>query len=138
MKTHIQMAAPCGIDCAHCYAHLRSKNTCPGCRIEGQGKPKSCQNCFKKQCADNRGISFCYECDEFPCTRIKRLDKRYEDKYNGGLIRNLELIREKGAGYFLDENRRRLTCPECRGRLSIHYGTCAECGKTFEIPPRKY
>jgi hypothetical protein len=39
---------------------------CKGCRPE-RGRCKFAQNCATWNCAEEKGVSFCFECDEFPC-----------------------------------------------------------------------
>ena len=46
-------------------------------------------------CKDRKG-DFCFDCDKFPCDRLKRLDKRYREKYGMSEIENLNKIREIG------------------------------------------
>ncbi len=65
---------------------------------------------------------------------MKQFNKRYEQKYNGGVFENLKIIRDRGDKYFRNINRKRLTCPECGGKLSIHYGVCDRCGGKFPVP----
>ena len=46
-------------------------------------------------------IRFCYECSNYPCTRLKALDKRYLTKYHMSMIENLDYIKEFGMENFL-------------------------------------
>ena len=39
-------------------------SSCEGCRKE---KCKFYKNCRVRACAEQKGIDFCYQCDEFPC-----------------------------------------------------------------------
>jgi hypothetical protein len=41
-------------------------------------------------------IDFCYQCEDFPCDRLKTIDMRYRKKYNASLIENLCAIKESG------------------------------------------
>ena len=50
---------------------------CPGCR-EG-GEPSWCE---AKKCCSEKGIRVCFECDEFPCTKINDVaDPDTMDRY---------------------------------------------------------
>ena len=42
MEMERQQVAPCGIDCRVCWAYIRQKNTCPGCRVDEPYKSNSC------------------------------------------------------------------------------------------------
>ncbi len=129
------MMAPCGINCTHCYAHLRMKKPCPGCRLSDEGKPEHCRKCKIKDCAVQGGHQFCADCGDYPCVLIKRLDKSYRTRYNESLVLNMEVITQKGMDYFLAFEKNRLTCPDCGGSLSIHHKKCVPCGKVFEVGP---
>lgn len=81
------------MNCGICGAYyLRLKNKCPGCRIENNNKPNACFKCKIKnwEVFKNRKIKFCHECKEFPCDKVKHLDKRYGNKYNMSMIESLE------------------------------------------------
>ena len=103
-----RLIAPCGMNCGVCVSYLAmkydlkkqgfAKTYCAGCLPRGK-------NCafMKKQC-DLLGkglVRFCYECGDFPCSRLKALDKRYRTKYHMSMIENLEFIREHGIERFL-------------------------------------
>lgn len=36
-------------------------------------------DCPLRKCCVERGIRFCYECDDFPCEPLKRFPKRVEE-----------------------------------------------------------
>lgn len=121
--------APCGMNCGTCIAFLREKNRCFGCRVQFSDKVKTRVNCTVKNCillaANSSG--FCYECEYFPCKRLKQLDKRYRTKYRTSFIENLLLIKEKGLDKFLAFETSRRTCPDCGATLSVHRICCLKC-----------
>lgn len=123
------LIAPCGIYCGVCYAHLREKNKCFGCRTDFDTKPKYCIQCRIANCdlLAKTKSGFCFECEKFPCQRLKQLDKRYRTKYNTGLIRNLVLIKEKGIQTFLKLEKNLRTCPDCGSLISVHRNNCTTC-----------
>ncbi len=100
------LIAPCGMNCGVCRAYLREKNRCRGCNIAGQRFPKTIERCRMRTC-DKRAGKFCFRCDEFPCERLKHLDKRYRTKYGMSEIENLNYIKEHGIREFLERERRR-------------------------------
>jgi hypothetical protein len=55
---------------------------------------------------------------KFPCERLKRLDKRYREKYGMSEIENLRFIQEKGIGSFLGHEEKRWVNP-C-GTYCVH------------------
>ena len=125
------LIAPCGMNCGTCIAYLRVKNKCPGCRVCSADKAVSVQRCIIPKCVnlEKTESKFCYECEKFPCKRVKQLDKRYRTRYNTSFIENLAMIREKGIGKFLEFEAKRRTCNNCGAVLSVHRDHCLNCLK---------
>lgn len=125
------MIAPCGMNCGTCIAYLRDKNKCCGCRFTAEDKPVTRQNCVVVNCIFLKRTTsgFCYDCEMFPCKRIKQLDKRYQTKYRTSFIQNLETIKEKGITAFLANETIRWTCPDCGSNLSCHRNYCLVCNR---------
>ncbi len=128
------LIAPCGMNCALCVNYLAYKNDlnkqgfkktyCVGCLPRG----KSCIF-LKKNCdlLGNGLVRFCYECDSFPCSRLKNLDKRYRTKYHMSMLENLLYIKEHGIEQFLEKEDSKWCCPECGGAICCHNGLCLNC-----------
>lgn len=116
------LIAPCGMNCGTCMAYLRTKNRCPGCRVNSENKAVSVQRCVVTKCEYLQRLDskFCYECEKFPCLRIKQLDKRYRTKYRTSFIENLNMIKEKGLDKFLEFESGRRTCINCGSILCVH------------------
>ena len=125
------LIAPCGMNCGTCIAYLRDKNKCPGCRVYSADKAISIQRCIIPKCVylDKTDSRFCYDCEKYPCKRVKQLDKRYRTRYNTGLIENLMLIKEKGMTAFLRLEKKKRTCSVCGSVISIHKSGCSTCEK---------
>lgn len=123
-----ELVAPCGINCRVCYAFLRTKNKCSGCRIEGN-KPGSCIRCVIINCQNLKETEsgFCSECPVYPCKRLKQLDRRYRLKYKTSLMANLENIRATGISVFLASDKERWRCKTCGDIVCIHSGECVKC-----------
>jgi hypothetical protein len=133
LKIKQNLIAPCGMDCGVCLGYLREKNRCPGCRnIDSKKDPSiSRARCRIKNCEKlkNTKSGFCYECKNFPCQRIKHLDKRYTTKYHMSEIENLETIRKSGIRKFLQIENKKWKCKKCGGTICCHRGACIVCGK---------
>jgi hypothetical protein len=125
----VEMIAPCGINCGTCIAFLRSRNRCGGCRRDTENLPVSRQRCIIRNCErrDATASKQCYECELFPCKRLKQLDKRYSTKYHQSLIQNLVTIRESGMKKFLANEARKWTCTNCGATLCVHRENCPGC-----------
>jgi len=127
------LIAPCGMNCRLCYAYIREKNVCPGCRGDDTNKAKSCVTCRIKNCnklAEGR-LKYCYSCNIFPCTRLRQLDKRYRTKYSMSMIDNLNTIKELGIRQFVKNEKQRWTCPQCGEFFCVHRSQCPSCGYTW-------
>jgi hypothetical protein len=109
--------APCGMNCGICRAHLRPKNPCHGCHDAEQNRSKTRANCRLRLCT-KRTSTFCYDCDEFPCDRLKRLDARYRTRYGMSEIEYLQYIRDNGMEQFLEKERERWLSD--KGILCVH------------------
>jgi len=127
-----KLIAPCGMNCAICIGHLRDKNKCLGCREMSEGKPESCRKCTIMHCKilkDNK-MHFCSDkCKKFPCSRLKKLDKRYKAKYKMSMLKNLENIEKNGIRKFVKFEQKRWRCPKCGELLCVHRNSCLKCGE---------
>ncbi|MDD3716276.1 MAG: DUF3795 domain-containing protein [Candidatus Marinimicrobia bacterium] len=123
------LIAPCGMNCGICLAFLREKNTCKGCREFDVNKPEYCRKCIIIHCErlKKTASKFCYDCEKYPCKRLRELDKRYRNKYHMSMLDNLEYIRDKGLDAFLEMEGQRRTCPYCGATLCIHRDHCLNC-----------
>lgn len=125
------LIAPCGMNCALCLGYQREKNHCEGCRNEEniKYKTKGCINCIIKNCErlKNTKSGFCYDCDKYPCPRLKQLDKRYRTKYNMSMLENLEYIKKNGIDAFVKKENSKWECHQCNGLICVHRGYCLKC-----------
>ena len=103
-----KLIAPCGMNCSLCIAYQFRKNDinkkgfhkkyCSGCIPRGENCTHMRDAC---QLLSKGSIRFCYECSNYPCKRLKALDKRYRTKYHMSMIENLDYIKEFGMENFL-------------------------------------
>ena len=133
------LIAPCGMNCGLCVSFLAMKNDlnkkgfgkkyCSGCLPRGK-------NClFMRDSCDKVGkglVRFCFECSDFPCKRLKGLDKRYREKYHMSMIENLATIQAHGIREFVRTERERWICKACGGIINVHKGQYSDCGKERE------
>jgi len=128
------LIAPCGMNCALCVSYLAGKHdlnrqgfrkkTCPGCLPRGKHCTFMSSHC---ELLAKGLVRFCFECADFPCPRLKALDKRYRTKYHMSMLENLEHIRAHGLDSFLEDQEARWRCPECGGTVCCHNGLCLNC-----------
>ena len=129
------LAAPCGIYCGACRQYLLWKKDlleergykqgCKGCRIRNKNCAfirRDCPTLRKKE------IDFCYECDQFPCQKLQKIDIHYQEKYSVNMVKTLKRIEEIGVEKWLQEQEELYTCPECGGEICVHDAECYDCG----------
>jgi len=140
-----KLIAPCGMNCGICVSYLAMQNNL---KKKGFSK-KYCEGCLPrgKNCAFMKGncellgkglVRFCYECKEFPCRRLKSLDKRYRDKYHMSMIENQEFIQEHGIEKFLEKEEKKWKCPKCGDAVCCHNGLCMNCQLDILLQNKKY
>ncbi|MBN1643471.1 MAG: DUF3795 domain-containing protein [Dehalococcoidales bacterium] len=130
-----ELIAPCGMNCNICTAYMALKNDirnkgvreayCGGCRP----RDKQCA-ILKRGCTllSGGGIKYCYECDEFPCANLIKLDKKYKTNFKMSMIENLEYIKKNGIAKFLKKEEKKWQCHECGQVICCHNGICYDCG----------
>jgi hypothetical protein len=111
-----ELIAPCGMNCGLCLHYLRAENKCPGC-ASGRKVNGGCIKCAIKLCPKREG-KYCYECKEYPCDRLKRMDKRYKEKYGMSEIENLNMIKEKGIDFLMKSEEKKWVNEE--GTFCVH------------------
>jgi hypothetical protein len=135
-----QMTSPCGLDCFNCPAYLANEDMalrekmsaalklpleaacCRGCRnsqgiisLLGDSRP-----CDVFRCTSEKGISFCYECREFPCDHLHPYaDKASERQHNTKLF-NLCLIKKMGLEKWSREKALSVKQTYFGGALKMH------------------
>lgn len=138
------LVAPCGMNCGICsnylaFANGLDRSPCSGCRPQN----KSCSYLFGKCTGINGGsggtaeAKFCFECDQYPCKQIDRMDKRYQTSYDMSVKANLEFIKKSGAEAFLNSQADKYTCPSCEGQVSIHNRKCFKCEKIERLVEKR-
>jgi len=129
-----KLIAPCGMNCAICSGYLAfthdvkvegvKMSYCTGCRP----RDKKCAF-LKKRCGLllDGSVRYCFECEQFPCDNLQKIDKRYRKLYHMSMIKNLEFIRGKGVSKLLRAEKKKWTCPKYGGVICCHNGLCFDC-----------
>jgi hypothetical protein len=133
------LTGPCGIDCFNCWAYLAKddhelrkkvseqrgvpleKAFCTGCRnvngicpILGMKEP-----CLVYKCIQKKGLSFCYECDEFPCDYLHPYADRANDVPHNTKVFNLALMRRMGVDQWAGEKAKNVRETYFKGKWRI-------------------
>jgi hypothetical protein len=77
------LTSPCGLDCFNCPIYTGNIQEaikaeivpklavpCQGC-LEQKGNCPGCRDCETYVCVIGKGLRFCYECDQFPCSKLQ-------------------------------------------------------------------
>ncbi len=144
-KMREEMIAPCGMNCSLCRAAQFKemdlnklgfhKMYCAGCLPRG----KNCTH-MKDACEilGNGRVRFCFECENYPCKRLKSLDKRYKTKYQISMIDNLNYIKQFGMEQFLKKEYDKWQCSNCGELICCHNGLCLNCETDKLLANKKY
>ena len=133
------MTAPCGLDCFNCPMYLAGENdemrkviasnmgipfeqaVCRGCRNESGtiaflGMTEPC-NVYK--CTEEKGISFCCDCSDFPCDHLHPYaDKASEVPHNIKVF-NLGLIKKMGLESWAKDKAKNVKSTYFKGKFKL-------------------
>lgn len=121
---YVYMTAPCGLDCFNCHYYLARENQasmtevkkiskkydmpveimlCDGCRNHDGKIPLqkhafgSEHKCAAYECAKKKGMTFCGECNRFPCDYLHPYADMAEELPHNMKVFNLCLIKRMGV-----------------------------------------
>lgn len=150
-REHEKLVGICGLFCGDCPYYLAvrlgdkeqlaalSRKTglpiediqCDGCLSERVFRDcLECKHGFRA-CAEEHGVSWCFQCGEFPCKRLRSFSK--EHVVNGichhqRVIEDLAYLKAKGTEAWVASQEHRGDCPDC-GRPGYWFTTeCPACG----------
>ncbi len=121
MQERKKLVAPCGIDCGICELYMsrdnqqlmdyllvkgipKEKLPCDGCRsINGNCPVIPCQ-CDTFKCAETNKVDFCFECDEFPCSKLAPAVDRADTLPHNIKLFNLCMIKKSGLEDFIKKS----------------------------------
>lgn len=98
---------------------------CHGCKSRTMAI--YCKTCDIRQCAEDNQVDFCFQCTEYPCTRLVEF-RNDECPHHSVVFQNLETIQKKGVQKWLEEQESRWSCPECGKKFAWYDDTCKKCG----------
>ena len=96
----------CGLNCAKC--DLLEQKECSGCRgsLDNHWSPE----CQFLACIRERKINYCFECEEFPCSRIISFANDGHEHHKI-TVENLKSMRIKGLKQWIREQKETKFCP---------------------------
>lgn len=133
------MTAPCGLDCFNCPVYLANNNenlreivadrlnvpkekaVCQGCRNEGGAITAIGRNkpCYVYQCIQEKEISLCCDCADFPCDNLHPYADQAAQKPHNTKVFNLCLIKRIGLENWAKEKARNVKETYYKGKLKL-------------------
>lgn len=132
----------CGLYCGACDVFIANMNSkvealaqawkmdlnqlkCHGCKSTVNAI--YCMDCDIKKCAQNRDIEYCFQCEEYPCSRLVAF-RNDEHPHHSIVLQNLGFIQSQGSARWLEKQKERWSCPNCGTGFSWYAKTCEICG----------
>lgn len=98
LKPYTGRVPACGVFCGGCPVYVRDKKRCPGAQVN----KVRCEKCKTFHlCCQRKGISHCFQCNVFPCSKFKSFTNRWL-KYGQNFINNQALLKDLGEEGFLE------------------------------------
>ena len=116
-----KLTAPCGLYCGACAIYKASDDSalaeklaqtlgvapeqinCRGCRDEeGIIKFSGDYACPTYHCIDQRGLQFCYQCQDFPCLKLAPCADKSQTLPHNTKVYNLVLLQKLGMEKWLE------------------------------------
>lgn len=120
----------CGLYCGACPNLLGTQagteqNVCLGCKSDTN--PEWCLNCELKICAREKGLDFCYQCDEYPCNNLTTFKEDPQYPYHQEVYDYMKVIAKEGKGAWLEKMKIRWSCSDCDEAVSWWDQSCPKC-----------
>ena len=141
----------CGIYCGACYVYRAERDCgsflrevaewqkvdldkvkCNGCFAPDEEKWPNCRKCTPWKCLEEKGLQFCYQCDQFwdySCERYNSLEE-FCTKRGENTRQNMIKIMADTERYLVEQDER-WRCPSCGQPFSWYEETCHHCGKNL-------
>jgi hypothetical protein len=99
---------------------------CNGCKARTNAK--FCKECVMRLCARDRGVDFCADCEEYPCPSFQTFQR---DRYphHTLIAPNLATICKLGVETWLEQQKKRWSCPKCGTPFTWYEEECQSCGE---------
>ena len=89
-----------------------------------------CRKCEIRNCSRSKNLEYCFQCKDYPCNMlIKFRNDGYA--HHSVILYNLNMIREKGIGSWLEYQEQRWKCPDCGEIYTWYDRECFNCGNSL-------
>lgn len=132
IRGKFEMVSYCGVFCGACPSLLVVKS-CLGCGSENHNQKRiSKWGCKIRNCCIEKGINSCAECEELPCSKRRRLDNRYLEKYHIDLVEMCSEMEFENIDVWIAKQYERWNCEHCGGIVDPYERKCNDCGKNID------
>ena len=83
-----------------------------------------CKQCHIRNCTEEKGISGCHECDDFPCSHIDDFPMTVGKKV---IMRCIPYRKKFGTEKWVQDEEARYHCPECGNKVFRGVMRCNKC-----------
>ncbi|WP_319522259.1 DUF3795 domain-containing protein [uncultured Desulfosarcina sp.] len=101
---------------------------CDGCLSDGLFM--HCQQCDIRNCAQEKGISGCHQCDDFPCAHIENFPMTVGKRV---ILRSVPYRREHGTEKWVEDEEARYRCPDCGNKVFRGAVRCNRCKAELDL-----
>jgi hypothetical protein len=140
----------CGLYCGTCPLHLAYQENdteelekisqergipieeirCDGCLSDRV--ISFCRDCRAgfRRCAEEKGVTWCFECPEFPCQRLRDFTNDHivdGISHHAHVIDDLRYMKEYGIEAWVGEQEKVGRCSQCGKRLYWYTRICPDC-----------
>ena len=133
----------CGLYCGGCGTYQATaagggieyepgfSTTCRGCNSNELSI--WCSDCEIKDCAREKGLRYCLECEEFPCEKSRGFmdDARYP--YHRDVPELMARLRRVGLETWAEEQRQKWICESCGSEFDWLSQQCPGCGAAVNV-----
>ncbi len=149
MKENHQLSAVCGLFCPSCSVFIGTTEdperlarvakkmgvspaelSCRGCRSDTLSS--HCRSCALKQCATFRELSFCHDCNDYPCEQLQKFQR--ERPHRNELFESGNHFRNQGLQSWWEKMEQDYSCSTCGTINSAYDLHCRSCGGDPSCP----
>lgn len=132
---------PCGLYCGACGALQATQNGTVEAVAKGWGmKPEDivcngclsettavfCNSCKFRDCVNEKGVDYCYQCKEYPCHDLKTF-RNDQMPHHSVVLKNSDRMKEIGVEAWLCEQKTRWSCSQCGSMFMWYDEKCPNC-----------
>ncbi len=144
--TELKYDTYCGLYCGACPCYIASNEgtleelskkfnrpveelECYGCKIT-QTPLTGDDRCGILNCAVDRNLESCHECEDYPCDRLKNFQGD-QAPHHSAIFKLFDQRKKLGVDAWFAEQKKRWSCTECESKTSWYDTTCIKCGVTL-------